>query len=95
MSFLELYFPMLAAFVSSAIVLEVLNYAVSKFMIRRQEKKFKSLEKKMIEMYERGEEPTQEMMAELLPYMQQMPPGGMPAAPAPKPGSGEGTGHYL
>lgn len=96
MSFLELYFPMLAAFVSSAILLEILNYVLGRFMSRRQENKLKALEKKFLEMQESGEEPTPEMVAELMPYLQQIPFGSMPALPpVPKPGSGESTGHYL
>ncbi len=96
MSFLELYSPMLAAFVSSAILLEILNYGLGRFMIWRQENKLKNLEKRIMEMQARGEEPTPEMMSELMPYLQQMPFGSMPALPpVSKPGSGESTGHYL
>jgi hypothetical protein len=95
MSFLELYIPMLAAFVSSVIILETLSYGLGKFMIHRQEKKFKDLEKKLLEMQQRGEEPTPEMMAELMPYLYQTQSGGMPALPSPKTGSGHSTGHYL
>jgi hypothetical protein len=65
-------------------------------MVRRQEKRFRALEKKVLEMQERGEEPTPEMVAELMSYLYpQMPLGGMPVPPAPKPGSGQSTGHYL
>lgn len=96
MSFLELYFPTLAAFVSSAILLEGLNFVLSKFMVRRQENKLKALKKKLLEMQLRGEEPTPEMLAELMPYMyNQMPLSDMPVATTPKPGSEQGTGHYL
>lgn len=96
MSFLELYLPMLSAFVSSAIILEILNYGLGKFMVHRQEKKFRSLEKKLLEMQERGEEPSPELMAELMPYLyNQLPPGSMPAFPPPKAGPEQSTGHYL
>jgi hypothetical protein len=95
MSFLELYIPMLAAFVSGAIILETLSYGLGKFIALRQEKKFKALEKKLLEMQERGEEPTPEMMAELMPYLYQTQPVTMPALPSPKAGSGHSTGHYL
>jgi len=95
MSFIEIYFPTLAAFVSSAILLEVLNYGLGKFMVRRQENKFKALEKKFLEMQERGEEPTPEMMEQLMSYMYtQVPPGSMPAVPPPA-RSEQSTGHYL
>ena len=96
MSFLELYLPMLAAFVSSAVLLEILNYGLGRFMSWRQENKLRDLEKRILEMQASGEEPTPEMIAELMPYLQQMPFGSMPALPPiPKPGSGESTGHYL
>ena len=95
MSFLDLYLPMVAAFVSSAILLEILNYGMGKFMSRRQEKRFRALEKMVLEMQERGEEPSPEIMAELMSYLYQMPLGGMPRAPVSKAGDGAATGQYL
>lgn len=95
MSFWTIYFPTLAAFITSAVFLEVANFALNRFLINRQEKKYRALEKRFLEMQARGEEPTPEMMAELMPYLQQMPYGGMPVPPAPKSGPGESTGHYL